>query len=363
MPSLYLKNLNALRAIAAFMVIIHHIEQFKTHFNLPNIWSNQIIRELGGNAVSIFFVLSGFLISYLLVHEKRKTSSVSIKKFYVRRVLRIWPLYFILILLGIILNYYYGDINLIKNNLFYFLLFVPNLLVAQGTVIMFISHLWSIGVEEQFYLFWPLASKKLNTKQFFLFMLAIIFVFLLARNYTFHFYGKNALLKFIDYTRFDMMAIGGIGALILTEKNSFSLFIKYIINQKIIQFLIIIAFILYFLNLTDIYRIYFLNNLFFGILITLLLLVLVSKESILNLEHPIFKTLGNISYGIYMYHSIVIFFSLKLVLLFVPISNTFLFNLCLYSSVFMASSIISYISYEKIEKPFLKLKSKFIVIK
>jgi peptidoglycan/LPS O-acetylase OafA/YrhL len=139
--SLYLKNLNALRAIAAYMVVIHHLEQFKTRFNIPNIWNNNIIRELGGNAVSIFFVLSGFLISYLLLQEKKKKETIALKKFYFRRILRIWPLFFILLALGLITNCFFGDIQLLKENFIYFLLFIPNFLAAQSIIIPFIAHL------------------------------------------------------------------------------------------------------------------------------------------------------------------------------------------------------------------------------
>lgn len=360
--SLYLKNLNALRAFAAYMVVIHHIEQFKTHFDLPNLWHNNTIRELGGNAVSIFFVLSGFLISYLLLKEKEKTGTISLRKFYIRRILRIWPLFFILLTIGLIANYFWGDFQLVLDNLLYFIFFIPNILVAQAIVIPFIAHLWSIGVEEQFYLFWPLIALKTNRKKFLVAMLIIILAFLISRNLIFHYQGKSFYLKLLNYTRFDLMAMGGIGAIILTSTNDIFVKIKNLINSKTSQIIIILGFIFCLLSMSNIYKIYFLENIFFGSNVTLLLLVLVSEKSILNLEFKLSKTLGDISYGIYMYHAIAIFITLKIITQFSFTQNALIINLILYPVSILLSSIIAYFSYEYIEKGFLKLKEKFVVI-
>ena len=85
----YFENLNTIGLIAAFFVIIQHVEQIKNYFNLPNIWNNKFIANIGGIGVILFFVLSGFLISYLLFKEQEVIHTISIKKFYIRRILRI----------------------------------------------------------------------------------------------------------------------------------------------------------------------------------------------------------------------------------------------------------------------------------
>ena len=73
----------------------------KEQMDCPNLYhDNKLIIELGGLGVIFFFVLSGFLITYLLLKEKEQTGTVNVKKFYARRVLRIWPLYFFIVLLG-----------------------------------------------------------------------------------------------------------------------------------------------------------------------------------------------------------------------------------------------------------------------
>ena len=99
--SVYFPNLNSLRFIAALLVIVHHVEQIRMMFGMENSFENKTIELIGRMGVVLFFVLSGFLISYLLLAEKEFTGEINIKNFYIRRVLRIWPLYFFIIILAL----------------------------------------------------------------------------------------------------------------------------------------------------------------------------------------------------------------------------------------------------------------------
>ena len=92
----YFPNLNGLRFFAALMVLLHHFELFKS-IN-PGTYYGKFIMGIGKLGVILFFTLSGFLITYLLLIEKRETGTVQIRNFYVRRILRIWPLYFLVVL-------------------------------------------------------------------------------------------------------------------------------------------------------------------------------------------------------------------------------------------------------------------------
>ena len=100
MSKIYFPGLNGIRFIAATMVIIAHIEGFKNKMGYWNINDNNVINQLGNQGVKIFFVLSGFLITYLLLKEKARFKSIDVRKFYIRRILRIWPLYFLVLLGG-----------------------------------------------------------------------------------------------------------------------------------------------------------------------------------------------------------------------------------------------------------------------
>ena len=93
--SLYLPNLNAIRAIAAFVVIISHVERKMSFFNLEII---QELTKIGPIGVTLFFALSGFLITYLLLIEKERFIQINVKDFYIRRFLRIWPIYYLVLL-------------------------------------------------------------------------------------------------------------------------------------------------------------------------------------------------------------------------------------------------------------------------
>src|SRR5258706_15966300 len=100
MSKVQFPNLNGLRFLAASGVVVHHIEQVKYLYGLPNVWTDLAMAKLGGLCVSLFFVLSGFLITFLLMEEKKLYQTISVGKFYVRRMLRIWPVYFIVAILG-----------------------------------------------------------------------------------------------------------------------------------------------------------------------------------------------------------------------------------------------------------------------
>ena len=96
---IFFPGLNGLRFFAALFVLITHLELFKHLNGFPDIWNNPLILSFGSIGVDLFFVLSGFLITYLLLAEKGATGDISLKQFYIRRMLRIWPLYFFIVFL------------------------------------------------------------------------------------------------------------------------------------------------------------------------------------------------------------------------------------------------------------------------
>src|SRR5215831_2717119 len=95
-------NLDGLRFFAAMFVALGHIEVIKSRFGLASFSNSSFLMNIGPIAVTFFFVLSGFLIAYLLMLEQQKNQSsgkkINITIFYKNRILRIWPLYYILVL-------------------------------------------------------------------------------------------------------------------------------------------------------------------------------------------------------------------------------------------------------------------------
>ena len=98
----HFKGLNSLRFFAALLVLMHHTETIRKKNGLENLEWLGLFRN-GVNAVTFFFVLSGFLITYLLLKENDKTHTVNIGTFYIKRMLRIWPLYFLIFFIGTLL--------------------------------------------------------------------------------------------------------------------------------------------------------------------------------------------------------------------------------------------------------------------
>ncbi len=135
--SIQLPNLNGLRFFAALVVLISHVELIKSAMGLNNKFRLMERLNLGGFGVYFFFVLSGFLITYLLLKEKERYNSISVKDFYLRRILRIWPLYYLIFLIGffilphlsiIKLNFYSDHfLKYFNENLILYLFILPNL--------------------------------------------------------------------------------------------------------------------------------------------------------------------------------------------------------------------------------------------
>ncbi|HWY10875.1 MAG TPA: acyltransferase [Bacteroidia bacterium] len=372
---IYFSGLNGLRFFAAIAVVITHIELIKYQSGFSEIWkNNKLVFELGSLGVIFFFVLSGFLITYLLLKEKSVTQTVAVKKFYLRRILRIWPLYYLIVLLGFLVlpNIHFIDnpyLNkfLDKNfapNLTLYLLFLPNLAFATFAAVPHIGQTWSIGVEEQFYVLWPVLVKHCkNILKALILVIVIlislkIIVLILCKQYPDS--GALKIIKpFLAMTKMESMAIGGIGAYYLFSGNQkIKLFYN---NILMIVALILIVVLVYFTPAFVQDGAYLVFSVLFLVII---LNVSSNPNSILKLENKLFKVLGNISYGIYMYHLIVIAFVLSaLKHLDIEVNDSFTSQVTVYASTILLTVLLSYLSYTYFEKRFLKLKNKFTIIK
>ena len=354
MSKVYFKNLNGLRFIAAMMVLIPHIEQIKSLMGLNNFFQ-YFPYELAKLGVVLFFVLSGFLITYLLLQEKNDFKNISVRHFYIRRVLRIWPVYYLLAIAGLFifpnlsfLDYGgYTASNLSVSNSMLYILLLPNLAIMTPLI----AQLWSVGVEEQFYIIWPILIKKVNNYSALL--LTVIALYLVAYfAVVFNYNEESTFMKlafqFIEWFKIDCMAIGGYFALLLYNKNK-SLSIFYNRFAQITWYLIIAVLVI--LNI----KIPYLHFEIFAILFGIVILNLSSNaKSILNLENKPLMYLGKISYGIYMYHIIAIVLSLKILEIFEYQNMVVQYLLSL-----LITLCISHISYHYLESYFIGGKRKY----
>ena len=139
-------SLDGLRAISIVLVMLSHLIKWK-HVSVP------VLEAYGALGVHVFFVLSGFLITDLLLRERERTSSIDLPNFYLRRAFRIFPAAFVF--LAVVTVLYWPEMHWthVAAAVFY----VANMDLSRPWIF---GHLWSLSIEEQFYLLWPLALKR-----------------------------------------------------------------------------------------------------------------------------------------------------------------------------------------------------------
>ncbi len=277
----------------------------------------------GGDAVTLFFVLSGFLVTYLLLAENAQKGQINVRWFYVRRILRIWPLYYLLVVLGFFalpllewVTGFKGYFPLLQNSLpkyavklTEYLFILPHIGAYFGSFVTGIGQLWSIGIEEQFYLMWPPLFRRFSRN-----LVRFLIVFILAKMglallsmwiapMDFIPQAFKTILGLIVFFRIENMAIGALGACILFYRRD--LIARWIFHPavQIVTLLILLGNIFVFNGLDN-------AVVTFGLSIVYLIFIInvsCNPKSFIKLENAFFGSLGRISYGIYMYHVLVIY--------------------------------------------------------
>jgi peptidoglycan/LPS O-acetylase OafA/YrhL len=345
---IYLPGLNGIRAVAAGMVLFWHIYQFFPMFGLPGKEN-----PISGFGVTLFFVLSGYLITYLLLAERKVFSTVSIKNFYVRRILRIWPLYFLAVILSLFMLAFFTNIEtpkpIVKSYVFYFLL-LPNIPFVVNTAVSVITPLWSVGVEEQFYAFWPILFKKSKN---ILKTIIIVFILFLSVKLFFRFTENGVIYSYFGATRIHCMALGALGAYWVLSSRKFEKIVFHPLLQVFCWLHLIISVftgVIHIFSAVD-------HEIYAVVYLIIILNVSSNPKTIIGLENKLFDFVGKISYGIYVYHMFVI--TILSYFLKNQFQNTVIDKILIYVSVISISILTAWISYEVFEKRFLKMKVKF----
>jgi peptidoglycan/LPS O-acetylase OafA/YrhL len=377
----YFPSLNGLRFIAAFVVIIHHLEQIKLFFGLPSVFHEwHVIKIMGELGVTLFFTLSGFLITYLLLAEKEKYKTIDVKKFYIRRVLRIWPLYYLIIILGLFILPYINFFNIpvytegvshrfgLKAVLYFLLL--PNVVSNLYAYMPYLSQAWSIGIEEQFYLIWPWMVKFSTNHLKVLIGIVVGLVLITSVLYQFADHsedigfasnGTKAITfayRFFAMLRISCMAIGGIGAYFLYNLHAKVLRFIFSPYVQLITYVLVLQLIGFGIEIP------FVNHEFYSLFFIIIILNLAANpDSYVSLENKLMDYLGKISYSIYMWHGIAIIIALKVAMAYNPKVDNISSNIVYYFVTFVLTFVFSIASYEWFEMYFLKFKHLFAKIK
>lgn len=309
---------------------------------------------IGGAAVTFFFVLSGFLISMLLLAEKEALGTIRIKQFLINRALRIWPLYYLTLAAGYgisVLILKDTEANPLRNGLLLNLLLLPNLCFVIGNLPDILVQLWSIGTEEQFYLAWPFLVRRWSFRQLMTLFVAILLFWAAARGLAWLFHAKS-LSAFLFRTRIDCMAIGGIAALLLFHAGrspGWQRNVHRFILQPFTGWAAAIAFIALLLisNRYDV-SLYPAYALLYAVGC-----LRVTGIPVRWLEWTPLRYLGRISYGIYMFHQFVLYFIFRAWVPGHPMNDL---------SIFLAGAALTIalagLSYRYFESYFLRRKVK-----
>jgi len=368
--AVYLPGLNGLRFVAAFAVLVAHVEYLKHVLGYPDIWGWPIFPSMATRGVSLFFVLSGFLITFLLLTEYRKTGTIRVRRFYARRILRIWPLYYLIVGWSFFVMPRFVHFPTIPDPLdapFWpkFLLYVfmlPQFAGALYPVVLGAGQAWSIGIEEQFYLFWPGILKKWAKTP-----LALFIGILLARwcvqgllsalaGLLPGFPGTlaDAAFKVVRWCQAEKLVLGALGAWAIVESRQKILSQVFRPSTQILAFVALIPF--FAANPSDPF-----SDLVESFLFTLIIMnAAANPKPLVSFENGPLRYLGKISYGLYMYH----FTAIGASLLFLSRMRTqgFLFEVALYAMSIALTIAFSAASYGGFESVFLRRKTRYAVI-
>jgi peptidoglycan/LPS O-acetylase OafA/YrhL len=362
---IHLSGLNGIRAIAAMAVLFGH-----TTLNLDTFGLNSYIfgvktdghvatTTLANYGVTMFFALSGFLITYLLLEEK-KEKPISIRNFYVRRILRIWPLYFGYMLLAILTSWRY-DMEYEKTDLLFYVFLAANFAMVFNHAITLLGHYWSLGVEEQFYSFWPWVIKRsadvFRSTAVLCTSLIVLKVVLRVMDIQVNDGAVSWPYAFLEATRIHCMLIGALGAILLFRQHElFQRLATHVVAQVSAWVVILLVAVNRFhvISVLD-------NELIAVVTVVIITGQVRRKNRLVNLDHYLLDRVGRISYGIYMIHPLLLFYLAKIISL--SDTHSVVNYLFVYATVFSTTILAAYLSYEFFEKRFLAIKARYSVVK
>jgi peptidoglycan/LPS O-acetylase OafA/YrhL len=351
----YYPALDGLRGLAILLVVVYH------NFGFIDVFF------FGWLGVDLFFVLSGFLITDILL--KTVGTPHYLLNFYTRRILRIFPLYYLCLILFLLvlpkLNVLF-DIKYYTDNQVWIWTYLQNWLYifkdpGQTNTL---NHLWSLAVEEQFYLVWPLIILLIRKPKYLLVLIVALLIGVMGLRLWIwnNQVADLAYFNLYTFTRIDGLCIGCMIALLQRINRRF--LASY--TPLIVLFFAALNFAFFFINRNNRFNFPYLAlvgyttfAMIFGLLVNQ---AISSNNKLVNFifRMPVLKFFGRISYGFYIFHW-------PLYILFSPLLYTWLSRFASGSSLqFLVSLLatlagigISWLSYHYYEKYFLKLKDRF----
>jgi peptidoglycan/LPS O-acetylase OafA/YrhL len=390
---LWIPELDGLRALAAFAVMLAHFRppsflRYDSSIYTPLCLLNTL--SIPNLSVVFFFTLSSFLLTYLGVNEYKENGFINLKRFYLRRIFRIWPLYYTILIIVLGFTYFeklvglqYSSANTdlpwVLDHLWMFTFYASNWSFALNGMWGFIDHsnpmlgiLWSIAVEEQFYVIFPillsfLLKQKRGTQIRFLFVMYFasiifrsVFLFIPAQVTG---AVQSMGMYYATTTYINVFMAGGIAGYLVASGNIRSNFLK----KRLAGILIIVLLIsLSFLWIGNIWYPYTITSLIIyeisGIILASVIIWVVSNKQskfAIFLRSKTMRVLGLLTYGIYMWHPIIqriIYYNFEKFT--ITSTNEAFVSIAIFIIYLIATICVATITYALIEHTFLSLKSK-----
>lgn len=366
---IFFPNLDGLRFFCFLSVFLYH--SFATEYASVREtelyhWMKYFVAANGNLGVNFFFVLSGFLITYLLLVEKERFSNIKVGNFYIRRILRIWPLFYFCVLFGFVffpqLKTMLGQTPNETAHLGYYLTFTNNFdFINNGLPdSSVLGILWSVAIEEQFYFFWPILIYLVPFRYY-----AHLFISIIVLSFGFRYFHADdcLILEMHTLACISDMTIGALAALAVYRSKDF---LAWVTNAPKWTWVILYSFVFitYFFRQQIFYHGSFLlafDRMFMAILFAMVILEQnFAQHSLFKLsKYKLISKLGTYTYGLYCLHMIGILIAAKGL-------AKLGFNKNVYQVVFLEgilsfvfTILLAIISYHFFESKFLKLKDRF----
>jgi peptidoglycan/LPS O-acetylase OafA/YrhL len=358
----YHPELDVLRFLAFLVVFLHHAlprdAAIYTNSGLPAALSEWLVtaKEAGAYGVDLFFVLSAYLITELLLREHANRGSFSISSFYMRRALRIWPLYFaflaitVLVVPGILPDERFGTLYIVS-----FVLFFGNwVCAANGLPFSVASPLWSISVEEQFYLFWPPLMRLAGINRVKQLAIGLLLVAVSTRIVLAAYEVAHPAVWCNTVARLDSIALG---ALLAVSLNGRVPQIKTVV-RLLLAGVALVIFLLVGKYLGQDGPSSVLTYFATASASVMLLVAALRADAhfLLQRRFAWLVYLGRISYGLYVFHLLGLGLIAKLLIVNLGIPLNFESRVLL---SFGLTVLLAAASYRWLEQPFLRLKNRY----
>jgi len=361
MERFYRPELDALRFFAFFGVFIFHAAPHTRDFyetaGAPQWLSSFLLSVFGAGAygVDLFFVLSAYLITSLLLRERDLTGTVDLRGFYLRRILRIWPLYLSFVAFATIAGRFFPSQQLSASYVLGFTFLAGNwVYVFHGLPHSFAIPLWTVSIEEQFYLTWPLALRKVTRRRLAFLAIGLLLLAHLLRAWMVMTGAAVNPMEYNTFTRLDPIALGILVALFHDHLPQLAGWQRWALTISGVA-VCIAAYAMSALENDapmSTWRLAASHSLTAVGSLAIML-------SVLGTTHPFFRNkaliyLGKISYGLYVIHELAHLLAKQIYPAASPLRVFVQSSLALAITIALAAA-----SYRWLESPFLQLKERY----